>query len=125
MFAYFSEFLSREKRGEHLSWLGIFWMAGGIYASAMAWSIIPHYGECRKLQRAGGPLIPDTCIRTAFPVLSLDPALSYTVPEYNLDLSKELPALEHIANFSTCLSGNNTVYPSSLPLSFSPFLSFI
>ncbi|KAG5197974.1 hypothetical protein R6Z07F_015486 [Ovis aries] len=44
VFAYFSEFLSREKRGEHLSWLGIFWMAGGIYASAMAWSIIPHYG---------------------------------------------------------------------------------
>ncbi|XP_006771850.1 PREDICTED: synaptic vesicle glycoprotein 2B [Myotis davidii] len=43
-FAYFSEFLSREKRGEHLSWLGIFWMTGGIYASAMAWSIIPHYG---------------------------------------------------------------------------------
>ncbi|XP_021536196.1 synaptic vesicle glycoprotein 2B isoform X1 [Neomonachus schauinslandi] len=44
VFAYFSEFLSREKRGEHLSWLGIFWMTGGIYASAMAWSIIPHYG---------------------------------------------------------------------------------
>lgn len=45
VFTYFSEFLSREKRGEHLSWLGIFWMTGGIYASAMAWSIIPHYGE--------------------------------------------------------------------------------
>lgn len=45
VFAYFSEFLSREKRGEHLSWLGMFWMTGGIYASAMAWSIIPHYGE--------------------------------------------------------------------------------
>ncbi|XP_001926800.5 synaptic vesicle glycoprotein 2B [Sus scrofa] len=44
VFAYFSEFLSREKRGEHLSWLGMFWMTGGIYASAMAWSIIPHYG---------------------------------------------------------------------------------
>ncbi|EFB27705.1 hypothetical protein PANDA_011045, partial [Ailuropoda melanoleuca] len=44
VFAYFSEFLSREKRGEHLSWLGISWMTGGIYASAMAWSIIPHYG---------------------------------------------------------------------------------
>ncbi|XP_014698006.1 synaptic vesicle glycoprotein 2B [Equus asinus] len=44
VFTYFSEFLSREKRGEHLSWLGIFWMTGGIYASAMAWSIIPHYG---------------------------------------------------------------------------------
>ncbi|KAM6058467.1 PREDICTED: synaptic vesicle glycoprotein 2B-like [Chlamydotis macqueenii] len=44
VFAYFSEFLSREKRGEHLSWLCMFWMIGGIYASAMAWSIIPHYG---------------------------------------------------------------------------------
>ncbi|XP_055970373.1 synaptic vesicle glycoprotein 2B [Sorex fumeus] len=44
VFAYFSEFLSREKRGEHLSWLGIFWMTGGIYASVMAWTIIPHYG---------------------------------------------------------------------------------
>ncbi|XP_044518405.1 synaptic vesicle glycoprotein 2B isoform X3 [Gracilinanus agilis] len=44
VFAYFSEFLSREKRGEHLSWLCMFWMIGGIYASAMAWTIIPHYG---------------------------------------------------------------------------------
>ncbi|XP_038603051.1 synaptic vesicle glycoprotein 2B [Tachyglossus aculeatus] len=44
VFAYFSEFLSREKRGEHLSWLCMFWMIGGIYASATAWSIIPHYG---------------------------------------------------------------------------------
>ena len=41
-----------------------------------------------------GPLFRDTCIRTAFPVLSLNPTFSYTVPEYNLDLSKELPALE-------------------------------
>uniref|UniRef100_A0A8P4FVL7 Uncharacterized protein n=1 Tax=Dicentrarchus labrax TaxID=13489 RepID=A0A8P4FVL7_DICLA len=32
-----------EKRGEHLSWLCMFWMIGGIYASAMAWAIIPHY----------------------------------------------------------------------------------
>lgn len=23
----------------------MFWMIGGIYASAMAWAIIPHYGE--------------------------------------------------------------------------------
>ncbi|XP_030046302.1 synaptic vesicle glycoprotein 2B isoform X1 [Microcaecilia unicolor] len=44
VFAYFSEFLSREKRGEHLSWLCMFWMMGALYASAMAWSIIPHYG---------------------------------------------------------------------------------
>lgn len=45
VFSYFAEFLAREKRGEHLSWLCMFWMVGGIYASAMAWAIIPHYGE--------------------------------------------------------------------------------
>lgn len=45
VFSYYSEFLSQEKRGEHLSWLCMFWMIGGIYASAMAWAIIPHYGE--------------------------------------------------------------------------------
>ncbi|KAE8618272.1 hypothetical protein XENTR_v10009336 [Xenopus tropicalis] len=44
VFAYFSEFLAREKRGEHLSWLCMFWMIGAVYAAAMAWSIIPHYG---------------------------------------------------------------------------------
>lgn len=48
VFSYFAEVLAREKRGEHLSWLCMFWMIGGIYASAMAWAIIPHYGEkCR------------------------------------------------------------------------------
>lgn len=45
VFSFFSEVLSREKRGEHLSWLCMFWMIGEIYASAMAWAIIPHYGE--------------------------------------------------------------------------------
>ena len=45
MFSYFAEVLAREKRGEHLSWLCMFWMIGGIYASAMAWAIIPHYGK--------------------------------------------------------------------------------
>ncbi|KAF4098964.1 synaptic vesicle glycoprotein 2C-like [Onychostoma macrolepis] len=44
VFSYFAEVLAREKRGEHLSWLCMFWMVGGIYASAMAWAIIPHYG---------------------------------------------------------------------------------
>ncbi|MBN3287950.1 SV2B protein, partial [Polyodon spathula] len=44
VYSYFSEFLCREKRGEHLSWLCMFWMIGGIYASSMAWGIIPHYG---------------------------------------------------------------------------------
>lgn len=52
VFAYFSEFLSREKRGEHLSWLCMFWMIGGLYASIMAWSIIPHYGEHFRIQVA-------------------------------------------------------------------------
>lgn len=46
VFSFFAEVLSREKRGEHLSWLCMFWMIGEIYASAMAWAIIPHYGEC-------------------------------------------------------------------------------
>lgn len=41
--------LAREKRGEHLSWLCMFWMIGGIYASAMAWAIIPHYGKKEHL----------------------------------------------------------------------------
>ncbi|CAL8248913.1 unnamed protein product [Merluccius merluccius] len=44
VFSLFAEVLSREKRGEHLSWLCMFWMIGEIYASAMAWAIIPHYG---------------------------------------------------------------------------------
>uniref|UniRef100_A0A8C4ZDP0 Synaptic vesicle glycoprotein 2Ca n=1 Tax=Gadus morhua TaxID=8049 RepID=A0A8C4ZDP0_GADMO len=44
VFSMFAEVLSREKRGEHLSWLCMFWMIGEIYASAMAWAIIPHYG---------------------------------------------------------------------------------
>ncbi|XP_026870871.2 synaptic vesicle glycoprotein 2Ca [Electrophorus electricus] len=44
VFSYYAEVLAREKRGEHLSWLCMFWMIGEIYASAMAWVIIPHYG---------------------------------------------------------------------------------
>uniref|UniRef100_A0A8C9V7K9 Synaptic vesicle glycoprotein 2Bb n=1 Tax=Scleropages formosus TaxID=113540 RepID=A0A8C9V7K9_SCLFO len=44
VYSYFSEFLSMDKRGEHLSWLCMFWMMGGIYASFTAWGIIPHYG---------------------------------------------------------------------------------
>lgn len=49
VFSYFAEVLAREKRGEHLSWLCMFWMIGGIYASAMAWAIIPHYGKSLPL----------------------------------------------------------------------------
>ncbi|XP_051978442.1 synaptic vesicle glycoprotein 2B-like [Xyrauchen texanus] len=44
VYAYFSEFLQMDKRGEHLSWLCMFWMMGGIYASFTAWGIIPRYG---------------------------------------------------------------------------------
>lgn len=51
VFSYYSEFLAQEKRGEHLSWLCMFWMIGGIYASAMAWAIIPHYGTYRHLHQ--------------------------------------------------------------------------
>uniref|UniRef100_A0A665WFV5 Synaptic vesicle glycoprotein 2B-like n=1 Tax=Echeneis naucrates TaxID=173247 RepID=A0A665WFV5_ECHNA len=44
VYSYFSEFLQMDKRGEHLSWLCMFWMIGGIYASSTAWGIIPRYG---------------------------------------------------------------------------------
>uniref|UniRef100_A0A671UY68 Synaptic vesicle glycoprotein 2Bb n=1 Tax=Sparus aurata TaxID=8175 RepID=A0A671UY68_SPAAU len=44
VYSYFSEFLQVDKRGEHLSWLCMFWMIGGIYASFTAWGIIPRYG---------------------------------------------------------------------------------
>ncbi|XP_062856341.1 synaptic vesicle glycoprotein 2B [Trichomycterus rosablanca] len=44
VYTYFSEFLQMDKRGEHLSWLCMFWMMGGIYASFTAWGIIPQYG---------------------------------------------------------------------------------
>lgn len=54
VFSYFSEFLAQEKRGEHLSWLCMFWMIGGIYASAMAWAIIPHYGTSPTGERGLG-----------------------------------------------------------------------
>ncbi|KAJ8247508.1 hypothetical protein GJAV_G00247200 [Gymnothorax javanicus] len=44
VYTYYSEFLTMDKRGEHLSWLCMFWMMGGLYASFTAWGIIPHYG---------------------------------------------------------------------------------
>ncbi|XP_053741216.1 synaptic vesicle glycoprotein 2B-like isoform X1 [Synchiropus splendidus] len=44
VYSYFSEFLQMDKRGEHLSWLCMFWMVGGIYASLTAWAIIPRSG---------------------------------------------------------------------------------
>ncbi|MEQ2304325.1 hypothetical protein AMECASPLE_025862, partial [Ameca splendens] len=44
VYTYFAEFLQMDKRGEHLSWLCMFWMLGGLYASFTAWGIIPHYG---------------------------------------------------------------------------------
>uniref|UniRef100_A0A3B5MKX7 Synaptic vesicle glycoprotein 2Ba n=1 Tax=Xiphophorus couchianus TaxID=32473 RepID=A0A3B5MKX7_9TELE len=45
VYTYFTEFLQMDKRGEHLSWLCMFWMLGGLYASFTAWGIIPHYGN--------------------------------------------------------------------------------
>ncbi|XP_063045512.1 synaptic vesicle glycoprotein 2Ba [Engraulis encrasicolus] len=44
VYTYYSEFLQMDKRGEHLSWLCMFWMFGGLYASFCAWGVIPHYG---------------------------------------------------------------------------------
>ncbi|MCI4383285.1 hypothetical protein PGIGA_G00024620 [Pangasianodon gigas] len=44
VYTYFAEFLQMDKRGEHLSWLCLFWMLGGLYASFSAWGIIHHYG---------------------------------------------------------------------------------
>ncbi|MEQ2186476.1 Synaptic vesicle glycoprotein 2A [Goodea atripinnis] len=49
VYSYFSEFLQMDKRGEHLSWLCMFWMIGGIYASFTAWGIIPRYGMISML----------------------------------------------------------------------------
>jgi len=49
VYSYFSEFLQMDKRGEHLSWLCMFWMMGGIYASFTAWGIIPRYGTNKYL----------------------------------------------------------------------------
>jgi hypothetical protein len=57
VFSYFAEVLAREKRGEHLSWLCMFWMIGGVYASAMAWAIIPHYGKGLAPRQPADPFL--------------------------------------------------------------------
>lgn len=49
VYTYYAEFLTMDKRGEHLSWLCMFWMMGGLYASFTAWGIIPHYGTPQKI----------------------------------------------------------------------------
>ena len=69
MFSYFAEVLAREKRGEHLSWLCMFWMIGGIYASAMAWAIIPHYGKRPALPQRAVPLFRFSFHFHPFPLL--------------------------------------------------------
>lgn len=51
VYTYFTEFLQMDKRGEHLSWLCMFWMLGGLYASFTAWGIIPHYGNTYTVTR--------------------------------------------------------------------------
>jgi len=43
-YALYAEFLPREKRAEHLSWLCLSWVVGGVYAAGMAWAIIPNSG---------------------------------------------------------------------------------
>ncbi|KTG02237.1 hypothetical protein cypCar_00027093 [Cyprinus carpio] len=37
VYTYFAEFLQMDKRGEHLSWLCLFWMLGGLYYGLGAW----------------------------------------------------------------------------------------
>lgn len=44
IFAFWSELLPREKRSEHISWMAMFWMIGGVYGSLMAYWLIPSHG---------------------------------------------------------------------------------
>ena len=44
IFAFWSEVLPREKRSEHISWMALFWMVGGIYGSWIAYMLIPSHG---------------------------------------------------------------------------------
>lgn len=84
VFSYFSEFLAQEKRGEHLSWLCMFWMIGGIYASAMAWAIIPHYGKNLRVPEHAASLVGLSTITTSLSHLrrlELPDGLSVPVPQ--------------------------------------------
>lgn len=56
VYTYFTEFLQMDKRGEHLSWLCMFWMLGGLYASFTAWGIIPHYGNTQHTSGSASAL---------------------------------------------------------------------
>jgi len=42
VFSYFAEFFTSERRSSYLIYLAMFWMVGGIFASGMAWWIIPN-----------------------------------------------------------------------------------
>ncbi|CAM1300985.1 SV2A (predicted) [Pycnogonum litorale] len=44
VFSYYSEFLDKNGRGRHLTWLLNFWAIGGIFVALMAWAIIPRTG---------------------------------------------------------------------------------
>ncbi|KAA0187251.1 hypothetical protein HAZT_HAZT006661 [Hyalella azteca] len=44
VFAYFCEFVSKNKRGRYLSWLLTWWAVGGVFTALMAWCIIPRTG---------------------------------------------------------------------------------
>lgn len=93
VFSYFSEVLAREKRGEHLSWLCMFWMIGGIYASAMAWAIIPHYGK--KSHRRKKNLL----------VIWRSPSMKVKILKYTL--KKGL----HVCSQNTDLTDKNKLIP--------------
>lgn len=47
VFAYFTEFLSQERRGPMIGFLASFWMVGNIMTAGIAWFIIPqlHLGS--------------------------------------------------------------------------------
>ncbi|XP_076323195.1 synaptic vesicle glycoprotein 2C-like [Tachypleus tridentatus] len=44
VFTYYGEFLPKNNRGQHLSWLLIFWILGGVIVSVTAWAVIPRTG---------------------------------------------------------------------------------
>ncbi|KAH7944805.1 hypothetical protein HPB49_000746 [Dermacentor silvarum] len=41
VFTYYAEFLLKKHRGRNLCWLLLFWAIGGVFASVMAWGLIP------------------------------------------------------------------------------------
>lgn len=44
VFPYYAEFLLKKHRGRNLCWLLLFWAIGGVFASVVAWGLIPRTG---------------------------------------------------------------------------------